>query len=195
MIEPASPAGHAELAASPWVLRFAHLVPPGSRVLDLACGRGRHARLFAARGCKVIAVDHDAQALAPLYGVPGIETRCVDLEAAPWPFASERFDGVIVTNYLHRPLLAAIISAVSGDGALIYETFARGNEAYGRPANPDHLLVRGELLERAAGCLEVVAFEQGVVVEAGRTAVVQRLAAIGFGRDAMPIPGPDTVVR
>ena len=195
MIEPASYPGHAGLAASPWVLRFAHLVPPGSRVLDLACGWGRHARLFAARGCKVIAVDRDAQALASLQGVPAIETLCMDLEAAPWPFASERFDGIIVTNYLHRPLLAAIVTAVSGAGALIYETFARGNEAYGRPANPDHLLARGELLERAAGRLEVVAFEQGVVVAAGGAAVVQRLAAIGFGRDAMPILGPDTVVR
>jgi SAM-dependent methyltransferase len=191
VIEPAAPPGHAELAASPWVLRFAPLVAPGSRVLDLACGRGRHARLFAARGCNVIAVDRDAQALASLKGVVGIEARCVDLEANPWPFASERLDAIVVTNYLHRPLLAPIFAAASGEGVLIYETFARGNEAYGRPANPDHLLVRGELLEMAAGRLEVVAFEQGIVAEAGRTAVVQRLAGVGLNRHAIATLAPE----
>ena len=191
MIEPAAPPGHADLAASPWVLRFARLVAPGSRVLDLACGRGRHARLFAARGCEVIAVDRDAQALASLKGVAGIDARCVDLEAGPWPFALERLDAIVVTNYLYRPLLTAILATVSDEGVLIYETFARGNETYGRPANPDHLLERGELLAMAAGRLNVVAFEQGVLVEAGRTAVVQRLAGVGFNRHAIVTLAPE----
>ncbi len=182
MIEPLAPPGHAGLAASPWVLRFAPLVAAGSRVLDLACGSGRHARLFAARGCEVIAVDRDAQALASLKGVSGVDVRCIDLEAGPWPFPSERLDAIVVTNYLYRPLLTAILAAVSDKGVLIYETFARGNEAYGRPANPDHLLERGELLAMAAGRLDVVAFEQGVLVEVGRTAVVQRLAGVGLNR-------------
>ena len=192
MIESSSSASHGALAASPWVLRFAHLVRPGARVLDLACGRGRHARLFAERGCAVIAVDHDPQALAALHGVPGVETRCLDLEAGPWLFASERLDAIVVTNYLHRPLLADIVAAVSGHGVLIYETFARGNEACGRPANPDHLLAGGELLELAVGRLEVVAFEQGIVAEGGRTAVVQRLAGVGVRRDEMERLAPET---
>ena len=130
-----------------------------------------------------------------LEGIPGIETRCIDLEAGPWPFAFERHDAIVVTNYLHRPLLTDIFAAVSDHGALIYETFARGNETYGRPANPDHLLARGELLELAAGCLQVVAFEQGIVVEGGRTAVVQRLAGVGVNRDALVRLAPEAVVR
>jgi SAM-dependent methyltransferase len=195
MIESASPGAHGALVASPWVSRFAHLVPRGARVLDLACGRGRHARLFAARGCEVIAVDRDPQALAALQGVPGIETRCIDLESGAWPFAALRLDAIVVANYLHRPLLADIFAAVSGHGVLIYETFARGNEAYGRPANPDHLLVRGELLELAAGRLEVVAFEHGTVTEGGRTAVVQRLAGVGMRRDEIARLAPETDAR
>ena len=89
--------------------RFAHLVPRGARVLDLACGTGRHARFFAARGCRVVAVDRDAAALAAMAGVAGIETRVVDLETGAWPLAGERFDAVVVANYLHRPLLAPLL--------------------------------------------------------------------------------------
>lgn len=187
------PPAHASPSASPWVLRFASLVPEGARVLDLACGRGRHARLFAARGCDVIAADRDAEALDSLAGVAGIATRCVDLEADGWPFAAERFDAIVVTNYLHRPLLRGIVAAVSDEGVLIYETFARGNEAYGRPANPDHLLVPGELLASAAGRLDVVAFEQGFVAEGGRTAVIQRIAAVGLRRAAPQRLAPEIV--
>ncbi len=72
----------------------------------------------------------------------------------------------------------------------IYETFARGNEAYGRPSNPDFLLERGELLRLAARGLTVVAFEQGVVAAPEPGAVVQRLAAVGPGRPWPPaLPG------
>ncbi len=186
---------HASSIASPWVLRFAPLVPAGARVLDLACGRGRHARLFAARGCAVLAADRDADALASLAGVAGITTRCVDLEAGGWPFAAERFDAVVVTNYLHRPLFPGILAAVSDQGVLIYETFARGNEVYGRPSNPDHLLHPGELLAAVAGRLAVVAFEEGVIVEGGRTAVVQRIAAVGLRRAGPQRLPPEIVER
>ena len=171
-----------DLAPSSWVTRFATLVPPGARLLDLACGRGRHARYFAARGARVTAVDRDASALAALAGVPGVTTVESDLEGGDWPFARERFDAVVVANYLHRPLLAPLAAALDPAGVLLYETFARGNEAYGRPSNPDFLLAPGELLGFAAGAgLTVVAFEQGRVDVAGRAAVVQRLVAVGPG--------------
>jgi SAM-dependent methyltransferase len=177
------------------VLRFAPLVPEGARVLDLACGRGRHARLFAARGCEVLAADRDAEALASLAGIAGIATRRVDLEADGWPFAAERFDAIVVTNYLHRPLFPDLIAAVPDEGVLLYETFARGNEVFGRPANPDHLLAPGELLAWASGRLEVVAFEQGVVAEGGRAAVIQRIAAVGLRRGAPQRLAPETAGR
>jgi SAM-dependent methyltransferase len=187
---------HATLAPSRWIVRFAHLVPAGARVLDLACGHGRHARLFAARGARVLAVDRDAAALATLDGTPGIETRVVDLEAGGWPLPGERFDAVVVTNYLHRPLLPPLVDALADDGALLYETFARGNEAFGRPTNPDFLLEDGELLALAGRRLAVVAFEQGSLTDGGRRAVMQRLAAVGRHRSWPPVlagdgtPGP-----
>jgi len=187
--EPSS-ARHDALAASPWILRYAHLVPAGARVLDLACGFGRHARLFAQRGAHVLAVDRDRDALATLDGVAGIETRQVDLETSAWPFAAERFDAIVVSRYLYRPALPQLIAAVADDGALLYETFARGNEAYGRPSSPDFLLEPGELLAIAAPQLTVVAFAQGLAAD-GRRAVVQRLAAVGRRRQWPPLLDAD----
>lgn len=172
---------HHDVAPSAWVTRFADLVPRRARVLDVASGSGRHARFFAARGAHVTAVDRDAQALASLSGIDGIASHVADLEAEPWPFADARFDAVVVTNYLHRPLLAQIRGALEPAGVLLYETFAQGNETYGRPSNPAFLLAPGELLALAAlpPPLIVVAFEQGLAHGAGRVAVVQRLAAVG----------------
>ncbi len=188
MTEFASPGpAHGTGGPSPWILRFAHLVPAGARVLDLACGRGRHARLFAARGCSVLAVDRDAEALATLAGVDGVECRELDLERRMQPLAGEHFDAIVVTHYLHRPLFPHLLEVLADDGALLYETFARGNEAYGRPANPDFLLAPGELLRQVRGHLTPVAFEQGRLTGAEGQAVVQRLAAVGGGR-AWPTP-------
>jgi SAM-dependent methyltransferase len=173
-------------APSPWVVRFAPLVADSGRVLDVACGQGRHSVFFAARGCHVIAVDRDASALAALSGRARVTPLEADIEAAPWPLPGKRFDAVIVTNYLHRALLRHLIAAVADDGVLLYETFARGNEAYGRPSNPDFLLAPAELLTAVGDRLTVVAFEQGVVA-AARPAVVQRIAAVGAAR-AWPPP-------
>jgi SAM-dependent methyltransferase len=178
---------HSSPAPSPWIVRFAPLNVPGARVLDLACGHGRHARFLAARGHRVVAVDRDAEALATLAGVPGIETRELDLERGAWPLSGERFDAIVVANYLHRPLFPHLLSALAGDGVLLYETFARGNEAYGRPANPEFLLAPGELLQMAAGRLTVVAFEQGSASPPARAAVVGRIAAVGPDRAWPPV--------
>ena len=185
------PHRHAPAArASDWVARFAPLVAGGARVLDLACGYGRHARFFAARGAHVVAVDRDAAALATLAGEERIATRVLDLEAGRWPLPGERFDAIVVVNYLHRPLFPSLLATLAEDGVLIYETFARGNEAYGRPSNPDFLLAPGELLQLAARGLTVVAFEQGVMSTPEPGAVVQRLAAVGRGRPWPPaLPG------
>jgi len=173
---------HAALEPSRWIARFASLVAPGARVLDVASGHGRHARFFAARGCRVVAVDRDAAALASLAAVPGVQARTLDLESGVWPPAGERFDAIVVTNYLHRPLFLPLLAALAPDGAFLYETFAAGNEAFGRPANPDFLLLPGELLTIAQTRLTVIAFEQGQVVDGARAAVVQRLAAVGLAR-------------
>ena len=172
-------ASHVEQAPSSWIVRHGGLVAPGGRVLDLACGRGRHARWFAARGHPVVGIERDAAALAAVAGTTGIVAECADLEAGTWPLAGRQFDAVVVTNYLHRPTFDLLLAALEADGVLLYETFAAGNERFGRPANPAFLLAAGELLARCGGRLRVIAFEQGRIDDAGRRAVVQRIAAVG----------------
>jgi SAM-dependent methyltransferase len=182
--------GHGGVAASEWVLRWAHLVPRGAAVLDLACGRGRHSRLFASRGCAVVAADRDTEPLATLAGIPGIETRQADLEGGAWPFAAGSFDAIVVTNYLHRPQFPHLVGALRPGGVLIYETFMLGNARFGKPSNPDFLLRPGELLEAFSGPLSVAGFEQGTVGHPPR-AVVQRICAVrGEAGTAVPLePG------
>ena len=179
---------------SAWLVRHAHLVAAGQHVLDVAAGRGRHARFLARRGARVTAVDRDAEALRSLAGEPRVTTVQADVEAGPWPFAATRFDAIVIVNYLHRPLLQTLRGAVAPGGVVVYETFMAGNEAFGRPTNPDFLLQPGELLAWAATPpgLQVVAFEQGEVATQGRRAVVQRIvAAADAGSRHFPLAPPD----
>jgi SAM-dependent methyltransferase len=167
----------ADAAPSDWVCRFAPHIRAGGSVLDLACGGGRHSRYLAARGLQLLAVDVDAALLRALDGVAGIRAETADLEGGPWPYAGRRFDAVVVTRYLHRPLLLPIVEALAPDGVLLYETFAAGNERYGRPRNPEFLLQPGELLELARGRLRVLAYED-LYVESPKPAMIQRICAI-----------------
>jgi len=162
---------------SDWVSRFATLIAREGRVLDLACGHGRHTRLLAGLGYSVTAVDQDENALASMEGIVGVEVIRADLESGAWPFDGQAFTGVIVTNYLHRPLLPSLVQVLAPGGVLIYETFAAGNERYGRPANPNFLLERGELLRLAYGHLRIVAYED-LLTDRPRPAMVQRICAV-----------------
>jgi SAM-dependent methyltransferase len=163
---------HGAEPASAWVQRWSHLVAPGATLLDVACGAGRHLRWFAARGVHVTGVDRDAAALQGLAGTG--ELVVADIESGPWPFAGRRFDAIVVTNYLWRTLLPTLVASLADDGVLIYETFAIGNEAFGKPSNPNFLLQPGELLQATAG-LQVVAYEHGFVPAPDR--IVQRIVA------------------
>lgn len=199
------PAHAATLAASPWVVRFAPLVAPGGVVLDLACGSGRHLRLFHGMGHPVVGLDRDLGGTVDLAGLDGVERVEADLETGvedgytwpfpAWPFPAERrFAGIVVTNYLHRPLLPALLAALEPGGVLIYETFAIGNARFGRPSSPAFLLRNGELLELARDRLHIVAFEQGEVATP-KAAVIQRLCAVndrtpGAGLNGDPEPRP-----
>jgi SAM-dependent methyltransferase len=178
-------AQQAALSPSHWVVRFSALVADGARVLDVACGQGRHSRWFAARGCRVVAVDRDTAALAGLASVAGVTPLSADLETQPWPFDGDKFDAIIVTHYLHRALFPNLLQVLADDGVLVYETFARGNEAYGKPSNPDFLLTEGELLAIVGRSLIVVAFEQGRI-ESAPPIVMQRLTAVGRRRPWPP---------
>jgi SAM-dependent methyltransferase len=190
--EPGPTDAHRETEPSAWIRRFAHLVRAQGTVLDLACGAGRHTRLFHERGHPVLAVDRDLARLGALRDtpgrdtpgreMPGIEAVMADLERAPWPFAGRRFAGIVVANYLWRPLFPHLIASLEPGGALLYETFARGNERFGKPSNPDFLLAPGELLELARDRFEIVAYEHGTIFEP-RPACIQRLAALKLPAD------------
>jgi SAM-dependent methyltransferase len=173
---------HGDEAPSPWVRRWAAPLPPGACVLDVACGSGRHVRWLAAHGCTVTAIDRDAAAVESLR--PLAEVIVADIENGPWPCADRRFDALVVTNYLWRPLWPQLLGALAPGGTLIYETFARGNETVGRPARPDFLLATGELLQVCSG-LRIVAYEDGLL--RGPERFVQRICAV---REATGLPQP-----
>lgn len=173
---------HGSEVPSAWVQRWSHLVPAGGSVLDVACGHGRHLHWFAGLGHTVTGVDRDPAALA----AEGPATRVVqaDVENGPWPFEGQRFDGVIVTNYLWRALLPTIIDCLAEGGVLIYETFASGNASVGKPSRPDFLLQPGELLNVCQPALRIIAYEDGFLTEPER--FVQRVVAV---REAAQVHG------
>lgn len=164
---------HGSEPPSPWVQRWSHLVPAGGRVLDVACGHGRHMRWFAGRGHPVSGVDRSPEAVAAVHSLG--EALLADIEHGPWPFPGRTFDALVVTNYLWRPLWPALRASLAPGGVLIYETFAQGNETVGKPSRPDFLLRPGELLQACAG-LRVVAYEDGFLDTPAR--YVQRVAAV-----------------
>lgn len=179
---------HAGLSPpSAWLERFAALIAPGARVLDYACGSGRHARWLAARGMQVDAVDRDRAALDRLQGVTGVRARELELEGDDWPLAGESYAAVVVTNYLYRPRFDALLALLPPGGVLIYETFMVGNERFGKPSNPDFLLRSHELLETVADACTVLAYEQGEVAEP-KPAVIQRICAVKGHNPALRLP-------
>lgn len=165
---------HGSEAPSEWVRRWTHLVRPDGRVLDVACGAGRHLRWFAQRGHPVTGVDRSAQALADA-AVDG-ELLEADIENGPWPWPGRQFDAVVVTNYLWRPLLPTVVDSVALGGVLIYETFAHGNASVGKPSRPDFLLQPGELLTICQPTLRILAYEDGFLQQPER--FVQRIVAV-----------------
>ena len=181
---PSPPATTSVAAPSEWIQRFAHLLPSQAHVLDVACGTGRHAAYLQGLGHRVTGIDRNPDALAQLPA--GIQAVQADIENAAWPLPGQQFDAVVVTNYLWSPLWPQLLASVREGGALLYETFAQGNEAYGRPSRPDFLLAPGELLQVCAGW-HIVAYEHGLRTAPER--VVQRMVAI-HARHAAPPPLP-----
>lgn len=168
----APPHGAAEV--SPWIERWTHLVEPGARVLDVACGSGRHVRWFVSHLAQVTGVDRDPLAVSALCPVARIVVA--DIEQGPWPFPGETFDAVIVTNYLWRPLIGTLLASVARGGVLLYETFGHQQPRFGKPTNPAFLLQPLELVRLVDQELHVLAYEDLIVEEPRRH--VQRIAAI-----------------
>jgi len=152
-------------------------VEQGGTVLDVAAGGGRNARYFLERGHPVVAIDRRIEGLDDLEDQTTVDVIEADLEdGSPWPLGNRQFAAVVVTNYLYRPLLDTLVRAIAPGGVLIYETFALGNEVFGRPSNPDFLLKPGELIDAVAGELRVIAYED-IVVETPLPAAIQRICA------------------
>lgn len=145
-------------------------------MLDVAAGGGRHVRYLRDLGYRVTAVDIDASRLADLRRDPNVEVVEADLEGGAWPFEGRRFDGIVVVSYLHRPLLGRLSESLGPGATLIYETFAKGHERYGRPTNPAFLLEEGELLD-AFSELEVIEYEQRLD-RGTKPALKQRICAV-----------------
>jgi SAM-dependent methyltransferase len=161
---------------SPWVVKHLPLIRKGGQVLDLACGSGRHAIWIAQQGYQVDAVDRDAQAVSSMVGIDNINVVILDLEAREWLRADQRYDGIVVSRYLYRPLLPILSEILNPGGVLIYETFMVGNERYGKPSNPDFLLLFDELLTVYSPLLSINSFEQGQEWKP-KPAVMQRMCA------------------
>lgn len=168
--------GHDVGEPSDWIKRWQHLIPEGARVLDVACGSGRHMAWLTQRACHCTGIDRSAEALAGAsrYG----DTVQADIEGGPWPLLQDGlpqpFDVVLVTNYLWRPLFPVLLQSLAPGGLLLYETFAQGNETVGKPSRPEFLLQTGELLQLCHS-LRIVAFEDGFLPTPER--FVQRIAA------------------
>jgi SAM-dependent methyltransferase len=177
-------------APSPFVVEWLSGVPTGGIILDVACGAGRHLRHALARGHRVTGIDRDTSGLADLRDRAGATIIAADLETADgFPLTGLQFDGVIVANYLWRPILPDIVAAVGPSGLLIYETFAVGNERHGRPSNPHFLLRPNELLEHVGPHLAVIRFET-VTLTVGHARIVQRIVAVGPEHRWVSAPPP-----
>lgn len=183
---------HGTGAASDWARRWSHLVLPQGRILDVACGQGRHMRWFCSLGHPVTGVDRSPEAIesvADLARGGQAQALVADIENGPWPLMQDgkprQFDAVVVTNYLWRPLFVTLLDSLAPGGVLLYETFATGNETVGKPSRADFLLQPGELLQVCRN-LHVVAYEEGFLGTPDR--FVQRIAAVRPLIDAIGSP-------
>lgn len=173
--------------ASPWVRRFAPVIPKGGLILDLACGAGRHTVLLASLGHQILAVDRDISMMETLKSAL-IQTLELDLEGSEWPLLKQEFSAIVVTNYLYRPFLDELPKMLCEGGVLIYETFAEGNAQFGKPSNPNFLLKPGELLALAQRSgLKVIAYED-IYLDQPKPAMVQRICAVkGHLKGCIPL--------
>ena len=149
------------LSISTWVEGAEKWLPKQGVALDVAAGKGRHTVHLNQAGLDVVAVDiniADLQALSS----PSVSVVSADLEGEAWPFQADAYDLILGVNYLHRPLFSSVRDSLKPGGIVIWDTFAAGNEKYGRPSNPNFLLQEGELLKFFEG-FQILDFADGFV--------------------------------
>ena len=172
---------NANLDPSVWVVTNSRYFVPNAKVLDLACGNGRHTKFLIEKGFDVTSVDIDENVLNEVAKISKSHVLLADLENGEWPFVERSFDGIVVTNYLHRPQLELITKTLSDRGLLIYETFMIGNERYGKPSNSAFLLRPNELTNVFAHSMLILKYEQGHI-RFPKEATVQRICAVKRAR-------------
>lgn len=152
--------------ASRYLLRWRGALLEAARlgpVLDIACGDGRNGLNLALSGAAVLLVDRSDDASASIREAgspPNVRFIRMDLETPEPPsFGREGFGAVLVFRYLHRPLIPALKACLKPGGMLLHETYMEGQQAYGRPRNPEHLLRPGELAGWFAGYETLDLFE------------------------------------
>ena len=166
---------------STWFLWQAHRIGPGARVLDVACGAGRHSLAAAALGATVLGVDRDVTQLAlareraAAAGL-SIDWRELDLEGA-WPDMGS-FDAILVFNYLDRAGMPRLLKLLSPGGLIIMETFLNAQRDAGwGPTSEKHLLRPGELARLVAPLQVVQGREALETVDANRWRAVASIVA------------------
>ncbi len=170
------PGGHADRAPAARLWRpapFLAEVMPGiiaaagatrGPAADLAAGSGREAVFLALQGWEVEAWDQAPEALERATALArrnGVAIRAVvaNLERHDLALPVARYRMLVVFRFLHRPLLPAIERALAPGGWLVYETYRRGQERFGRPKSPRFLFEPGELAAAFPG-LTVVRYEE-----------------------------------
>ena len=163
-----------------WATALAPQLPAPSRALDVAMGRGRHARMLAGLGLRTFGVDADFEAVrtatheATARGLV-VRAWCADLTISPLPRG--RFELVVVTRYLQRDLISGICDAAALGGFILYETFTVNQRALGvGPTSPDHLLAEGEL-RASFDRFEILFYEEVSAPEAVARLVARKPAS------------------
>ena len=160
-----------------WVECYSSLIPSGGSVLDLACGSGRHTGMLLNKGYQVTAVDIDTTLIKQNFSNKNLNIVKCDLESLSfWPFEKNSFLGIIVVNYLHRPLFSKIIESLREEGVLVYQTFADGHSRYGKPKNPDYLLKRGEL-KTVFDSMKIISYQHGYLSYPSQS-IIQRICCV-----------------
>ncbi|RXJ90650.1 tellurium resistance protein TehB [Arcobacter sp. CECT 8983] len=117
----------------------------GLDALDVACGSGRNSIFLANNDFKVTAIDISEVALDTLNkkNNPNVKTKLVDLDTHS--FDENKYDLIIMTNFLDRNIIPKLTKALKKDGVLFIETYMFHEENEKPPSNPDFLLKEGEL--------------------------------------------------
>src|SRR4051812_40895368 len=97
--------GSPRMRPSTWFLWHAHRIRPDDRVVDLACGEGRHSLAAAELDAQVLGIDRDPVTLALARGraaAAGLKVQGVGVKLEGGWAAGGGFFGVLVFYFFYR---------------------------------------------------------------------------------------------